>query len=65
MLIGPYYSGEKYMCLSSDIKPTTGIALGAEIYETDTGCKFIFNGVDWIEDLSMMCALQASMEEMT
>lgn len=45
---GPYDFSLKYLCLSTDTKPTTGIDPGTEIYETDTGKSYIYSGSAWI-----------------
>lgn len=40
----------KYIGLSTDIKPTAGIDHGAEFKETNTGKRFVYNGVTWVDD---------------
>lgn len=44
-------------CISSDTKPTEGIATGSIAVETDTGTVFFFNeegnsGSEWVEQFS-------------
>ena len=34
-------------CLAADVKPTVNIEVGAELIETDTGDRYIFNGTSW------------------
>ena len=62
MITGPFYSGEKFLCLSSDTKPV-GVSVGAECYETDTGYNFIYDGVNWVEDLRILTAVQQALSE--
>ena len=38
----------RWICLSTDTKPTTGIPSGATLYEANTGFMFIYNGYAWI-----------------
>jgi len=40
-------STERYLCLSTDAKPTSGIKKSALAKETDTGLEFMFNGTTW------------------
>ena len=37
-----------FQCLSTDVKPTTGMEVGAKAYETDTGAIYTFNGTSWL-----------------
>lgn len=41
-----------YFCKSTDTKPTSGIALGTGMFETDTGVKYIFEGPEWVKKTS-------------
>jgi hypothetical protein len=49
-IAGPYEGYAKYLCVSTDTKPTSAdnVNPGDEIYETDTGKTFIYSGSDWI-----------------
>lgn len=38
-----------HLCLSTDVKTTTGITIGSKCIETDTDHTFIFDGSAWIE----------------
>lgn len=40
-------SAQRYLCLSSDTKPTSGVNTGAACYETDTGAAYVYNGSTW------------------
>ena len=42
-------------CLSTDDKPTAGIATGSVCTEVDTGTVFLFDDVsgDWVEQFSL------------
>jgi len=44
---GPFDHTIFYMGLSSDTKPTVGILIGSEFFETDTSLWFIFDGTSW------------------
>lgn len=44
-----------YIGLSTDTKPDTTV--GSTFLEQNTGVKFIYNGTDWVEDLTMIYAL--------
>jgi hypothetical protein len=46
---GPYDTQTRYVGLSTDTKPTVGILVGSEFYETDTGKTFIYSGSAWIQ----------------
>ena|GEM_PF-6213546 len=39
---------QHYDCLSTDIKPTTGINEGSTCKEVDTNREFIFSGTAWV-----------------
>lgn len=47
---------ERYQALSTDDKPT-GCSPGSTLSEIDTGEKFIFDGTNWIEDVSTIYAI--------
>jgi len=38
---------QRYVGLSSDTKPTTGVRPGAEFYETDTLASYVYDGTAW------------------
>lgn len=40
----------KYICLSTDAKPSP-IGAGATLHETDTGKPYVWTGAAWVEDL--------------
>jgi hypothetical protein len=48
-ITGPYDSAVKYVGLSTDTKPTEGVGVGTEFYETNTGKTFIYSGSAWIQ----------------
>lgn len=50
-------SKQRYMGLSSDTKPTSGVYNGSEFYEVDTGQKFIYFENHWTEDMSIAKAI--------
>lgn len=39
-------------CLSTDTKPTAGIATGSIAIEADTGDVYFFDGTSWVEQFS-------------
>ena len=47
-ITGPYEGQIKYLGLSTDTKPTIGVRIGTEFYETDTGTTYIYSGSAWI-----------------
>ena len=49
---------EEYLCLSGDVKPTTGISIGTMITEVDTGAQFVFYMGTWEKDLRLIHAIQ-------
>ncbi len=54
---------EEYFGLSGDVKPTTGIAVGTQFTEMDTGAKYMwFNGT-WEDDLTLIYAVKQAMEQ--
>ena len=53
---------QKWIGLSTDTKPTPD-KIGSTFFETNTGQEFIWNGSNWIEDITLIYALtQASKE---
>jgi hypothetical protein len=38
-----------YQCLAADTKPTTGVEIGAGLFETDTGASWRYNGSTWVK----------------
>lgn len=49
---------EEYLCLSGDVKPTTGISIGTTLTEIDTGATFVFYNGTWEQDLRLIYAIQ-------
>lgn len=47
-ITGPYEGHIEYLGLSTDTKPTEGVEVGTEFYETDTGYTYIYSGSAWI-----------------
>ena len=47
---GPFDKQLNYIGLSSDTKPTEGIAPGSLFVEEDTGETYIYSGSAWIEN---------------
>lgn len=41
------YNISKFVCLSTDTKPTTGVEFGDFCLEIDTGAVFTFDGTAW------------------
>ena len=41
------YNSSKYVCDSTDTKPTTGVEFGDFCLEIDTGNVYTFNGTAW------------------
>ena len=62
-IIGPYEHVLKYICLSTDTKPTVNVAIGSEAFERDTNLLYIFDGSVWslsnINKLSMELVSEA------
>ena len=48
--------------LSTDPKPTA-VFPGSTFYETNTGLKWIWDGSNWVEDLSLIYAIRAAIKE--
>lgn len=46
---GPYDKVYKYIGLSTDTKPTSGVTLGSEFYERDTEKIFVYTGTAWAQ----------------
>lgn len=54
----------KFVGLSSDTKPRLASKVyGGEFTELDTGQKFIWDGDNWIEDLTLYFAVKTALEE--
>lgn len=49
--------GITYIGLSSETKPTTDIVPGTKYIESNTGQKWIYDGSNWVEDLTLIYAL--------
>jgi len=45
---GPYEDILRYTGTSVDTKPTTGVDVGSELYETDTELNYIYTGSAWV-----------------
>jgi hypothetical protein len=54
-------STKKWYGLSTDVKPTTQL-VGSVFHETNTGLVWIWNGFNWVEDLTMIYALSQVLE---
>lgn len=60
IIVGSHVQGDAVLsqiegsCLSSDTKPTAGIANGSIMVEVDTGTVFFFNETssEWVEQFS-------------
>lgn len=50
-------SYKKFIGHSTDAKPTFVSGIGAELLELDTGQKYIWDGVGWVEDMSLYYAV--------
>ena len=48
MAVTQVRSGQKFHCLSSDTKPTTGVSIGSTLLETDKGAYWEYDGVSWV-----------------
>ena len=46
LLADARYTG-RYVGLSTDTKPTAGVAAGATFDETDTGYRWVYDGSAW------------------
>ena len=54
---------DDYLCLSGDVKPTTGISVGTTITEIDTGARFIWYMDTWEDDLTMIYAVSQALKQ--
>ena len=52
----------RLLCLSGDVKPTTGIGVGMGITEIDTGKRYIWYMGTWIEDITWIYAIKQGIE---
>ncbi|MFH1883439.1 MAG: hypothetical protein ABIL62_12095 [Planctomycetota bacterium] len=46
-----------FIGLSTDTKDNITRTIGSTFYETNTGKKWIWDGVSWVEDLELIYAL--------
>ena len=53
----------KYLGLSTDTKPMDDIPAGSKFTEINTGLKWIFDGTNWIEDMTLIYALTEALKE--
>ena len=51
---------KEFLCESGDVKPTD-VVTGSEMYETDTGSTYIFNGVAWVEKVDSLVSLSTDL----
>lgn len=49
---------EEFLCLSGDVKPTTGVSTGTTLTEIDTGAMFVWYNGTWEPDLRLIYAIQ-------
>ena len=49
-ITGPFDKQLNYIGLSSDTKPTEGVAPGSLFVEEDTGETYIYSGSAWTQD---------------
>ena len=56
---------DDYLCLSGDVKPTTGIGVGTTITEIDKGARFIWYNGTWEPDLTLIYAVSQAMNVLT
>ncbi len=54
---------KKYIGLSTDTKPTNGLKIGSEFYETDTGQNWFWEGSNWVEDLTIINAINKTINQ--
>lgn len=54
---------KKFIGLSTDTKPLISIPVGSVFYETNTGQPFIWNGNNWVEDLTLIYAFTEALKE--
>lgn len=48
MAVTQVRGGQRFHCLKADTKPTTGVPTGSQLFETDTGGKWEYNGAAWV-----------------
>lgn len=53
---------QRWAGLSSDTKPTSG-PVGSMFFEVNTGQHWVWDGVDWIEDLTLIHAFTEALKE--
>jgi hypothetical protein len=53
---------KNFIGLSTDTKPTDAPA-GSDFFETNTGHKFIFDGTNWVECISIAYVKLLSVDE--
>lgn len=57
-------SSKRWIGLSTDTKPTPASdEVGSTFFETNTGQGFIWNGSNWIEDITLIYALAQALKE--
>jgi hypothetical protein len=52
-VIGPFEYTVKYLCSSTDTKPSVSVPKGSGLYETDTGKIYLFDGTTWHQSEEM------------
>jgi hypothetical protein len=52
---------ERIYCMSTDIKPIDNIPTGTYLQYLNTGERFIWDGSKWVEDLSIIYAVNAGL----
>lgn len=60
---GPYDHKLCYIGLSTDTKPTVGVLIGTEFFESNTGLWYIFDGSSWSQSLSSPVLGQSSLSD--
>jgi hypothetical protein len=58
MAVKEIVAGQRFIALSTDQKPTSGIIAGATLRETDTFKDFIFDGEVWVPKAQKTMTLQ-------
>ena len=53
---------DEYVCDSSDTKPSP-VGVGARITELNTGLVFMYDGANWVEDLTLYAAMKMALED--
>lgn len=51
MSVYPITIPQRFTGLSSDTKPTTGLAYGATFFESDTRNEYMYNGSSWVSSI--------------